>query len=618
MRRAYPSRLVLAAVCVSLLAPPVSPVFASQPERRAERRLPRVTDGEATAQACRVYGYEFTGNDRNRGGRHPAMALNAPPPPPPASVGPRTRVEEVTVTARKREDRLQDVPMAGAAVGGVPSQPTPSPKREDRYAYAPPAPRDTERYPDAATNSVKRVADDPVSTFSIDVDTAAYANVRRFLNDGQTPPRDAVRVEELVNYFDYAYPLPDNASEPFRATTAVVPSPWSRGKQIVHIGLQGYDLSRSEKPALNLVFLVDTSGSMWGEDRLPLAKKALNILISELRPQDRVSIVAYAGSAGQVLAPTPGTDRLRMRCALEALNAGGSTAGGQGLSLAYNLAQRSFRKGAANRVILMTDGDFNVGISDPKRLEDFVAEKRKTGIYLSVYGFGRGNYQDVMMQTLAQAGNGTAAYVDSLTEANKLFHTDFSRGLFPIADDVKIQVEFNPNRVSEYRLIGYETRLLAREDFNNDQVDAGEVGSGAAVTALYEITPVGGASAVDPLRYQSERPAAAPRRGGDELAFLKVRYKLPGEPRSRLMQQPISERNTYASLDRAPDSTRWAVAVAAYGQLLRRDPWMGERFNWSGVQNLAERAQPAGDPALRREFLDLVRRAREVGDDRGG
>ncbi|HQP21573.1 MAG TPA: von Willebrand factor type A domain-containing protein, partial [Phenylobacterium sp.] len=337
---------------------------------------------------------------------------------------------------------------------------------------------DTERYPHAAVQGVRRTADAPVSTFSVDVDTAAYANVRRFLHDGQPPPRDAVRTEELINYFDYGYARPTDPAKPFQPFVAVAPSPWSPGHQLIQIGLQGYDIPRAERPPLNLVFLIDTSGSMSDEAKLPLARKALNLLIDQLRPGDRVAMVAYAGSAGAVLAPTDGTQKLKMRCALTALEAGGSTAGGAGLDLAYALAQQNFDPKAVNRVILMTDGDFNVGVADPARLTDVVADKRKTGVYLSVYGFGQGNYNDTLMQALAQNGNGTAGYVDTLAEARRAFRDDFSGSLFPIADDAKIQVEFNPATVSEYRLIGYEPRLLNREDFNNDQVDAGEVGSG--------------------------------------------------------------------------------------------------------------------------------------------
>ncbi|HZZ35866.1 MAG TPA: VWA domain-containing protein, partial [Caulobacteraceae bacterium] len=534
-----------------------------------------VHDGEPSAADCEALGFHPM-QDRYEGRQYrrapsPSLGAIAPmPPPPPAPPPPAkssadaARVSELAVTGARVQPNVQNAPMSIAA------------GQAGAYHYGPPAGAiETERYPHATSNPIKRVADDPVSTFSIDVDTASYSNVRRFLNEGQLPPRDAVRVEELVNYFDYAYPRPASAETPFRPFVAVTPSPWGEGKEIIHIGLQGYTRANAAEPPLNLVFLMDTSGSMMSEDRLPLARKALNILVDQLRPQDHVALVAYAGSAGAVLGPTSGRDKLKVRCAIASLESGGSTAGGQGLALAYALAQENFQKGAVNRVILMTDGDFNVGVSDPEKLKDFVSEKRKTGVYLSVYGYGRGNYNDVMMQNLAQNGNGTAAYVDSLEEARKLLRDDFAAQVFPIADDVKIQVEFNPAAVSEYRLIGYETRMLNREDFNNDRVDAGEVGAGASVTALYEITPSGGPTSSDPLRYQSQQ-AVAPTPRAAELAYLKIRYKLPGGATSRLLERSIGPGDRYARIDAAPEATRWAVAVAAYGQRLRGDPWLKE------------------------------------------
>jgi Ca-activated chloride channel family protein len=465
---------------------------------------------------------------------------------------------------------------------------------------------DTERYPDATPNPVKQVATDPVSTFSIDVDTASYANVRKFLADGHLPPRDAVRVEELVNYFDYGYAPPASPDTPFAVHVTVTPSPWAPGREIIHVGLQGYDIPRADQPPMNLVFLMDVSGSMDAPDKLPLVQKALNLLIDQLRPEDRVAIAVYAGAAGAVLPPTPGNQKLKIRCAVESVHAGGSTAGGEGLALAYAMAEEGFDKAAVNRVILMTDGDFNVGIADPEKLEDFVAEKRRTGVYLSVYGFGRGNYNDVMMQTLSQSGNGTAAYIDTLDEARRLFRDDFSGSIFPIADDVKIQVEFNPARIAEYRLIGYETRLLDRSDFNNDQVDAGEVGAGASVTALYEVTPVGGPRTVDPLRYQDE---AQPAGKDGELAYLKIRYKLPGGAASKLIERPIDDGDRPAALAEAPEAARWALAVAAFGQKLRGDPYMAADFGWDDVLALAQGARGEDPFGLRAEFVQLVRAA---------
>lgn len=475
-----------------------------------------------------------------------------------------------------------------------------------------PAPMDTERYPDATPNPVRRVASDPVSTFSIDVDTASYANVRRFIDDGRTPPQDAVRVEELINYFDYGYDRPRSADEPFALTTTVTASPWSPGRQIVHIGLQGYELPEGERRPLNLTFLVDVSGSMDNPDKLPLAQRAMNLIIDRLRPQDHVAVTYYAEGAGTTLAPTPGTQKLRLRCAVASLYASGGTAGATGMTNAYDQAQVNFARDRVNRILMFTDGDFNVGQTNNQRLEDYVAGKRETGIYLSVYGFGRGNYEDERMQAIAQAGNGTAAYVDDLNEARRLFGPQFDRGAFPIADDVKIQVEFNPARVSEYRLIGYETRLLNEEDFSNDRVDAGEVGSGASVTALYEITPVGGPSQIAGRRYEPNRIGVG---GGDpsgEVGFVQVRYKLPGQGESRLMQHVLANRAGAPASSVPPESTRWALAVAAFGQKLRGDPWMPADYGWNAILEQAQGARGADPFGERAEFTQLVRRAESL------
>lgn len=466
---------------------------------------------------------------------------------------------------------------------------------------------DREQYPDIVANPVHRVAADPVSTFSIDVDTASYSVVRRYLNDNRLPPSDAVRIEELINYFDYDYPVPESADQPFATFVEIAPSPWSEGRYLMQVGLQGYEIATEEEPPLNLVFLVDVSGSMWSGDKLPLAQEALDILVDQLDADDRVSIVVYAGAAGAVLEPTSGDQKLMIRCAIGSLRAGGSTAGGAGLALAYDLAEQNFDENAVNRVALLTDGDFNVGITNEQTLEDFVAGKRETGIYLSVYGFGQGNYNDLMMQTLSQAGNGTAAYIDTMQEARRLFRDDFSSSFFPIADDVKIQIEFNPTRVAEYRLIGYETRLLDQADFNNDQVDAGEVSSGASVTAIYELTMVGGPVAIDPLRYQP-----APAAENDilsELAYLSVRYKLPGEDESRLIGRPVTDDDRAETLTNSSESVRWATAVAAFGQILRNDPYIQLGFDLSDVIDLAQGARGEDPFGIRAEFVQLMRAA---------
>ena len=470
------------------------------------------------------------------------------------------------------------------------------------------SPANTERYEDVEPNPVEIVAVEPVSTFSIDVDTAAYANVRRFLRDGVLPPREAVRVEEMVNYFDYAYALPDDRTAPFATTVAIMPTPWNAGTKLLHIGIKGYDIARSERPRANIVFLIDVSGSMRSTDKLPLVKQTMSDFVRRLAPDDSVAIVVYTGNAGTVLEPTPGRARRRILAAIDNLEAGGSTAGGEGIRQAYALAESSFDKGAVNRVILATDGDFNVGITDPDALEDFVSRKRETGIYLSVLGFGTGNINDLLMQKLAQSGNGNAAYIDSLMEGHKVLIEEASATLFPIANDVKIQIEFNPAVVAEYRLVGYETRALKREDFNNDAIDAGEIGSGHEVTALYEITPVGSSARLnDQLRYGGTADPS-PADKAAEYAFLRLRYKLPGEGESRLIERPVTDDDGYAALDGAPAEARFAVAVAAFGQLLRGDPYL-KGYGYDDVVALAQPARGTDEYGYRAEFVQLVRLA---------
>jgi Ca-activated chloride channel family protein len=482
-----------------------------------------------------------------------------------------------------------------------------------QYAPQPmPGTIDRDRYDHQTDNPIHQVSADPISTFSIDVDSASYSNVRRFLNENRLPPRDAVRVEELINYFHYDYPLPQSRQQPFSTTVAVAPSPWAQGRQLVHIGLQGYNIVPRERPPLNLVLLLDVSGSMSPEDRLPLLIQAFHGMVSQLTARDKISIVVYAGAAGSVLDPTSGAEHARIDAALDNLHAGGSTAGGEGLRLAYTLAERNFSPNAVNRVILATDGDFNVGINDPQQLQDFISHEREAGIYLSVFGVGHGNYNDALMQRLAQNGNGVASYIDTMNEARRVLHDELASNLFTIANDVKIQVEFNPQRVAEYRLIGYETRMLRREDFNNDSVDAGEIGSGSSVTAIYEIVPVGGRTFDDPLRYQSEGARPAPNTAR-ELAFLRIRYKLPGQHNSRLIERPITDADVYDSIDRAPETTRWATAVAGYGQLLRGESYLDRGYSWNDVVRLAQNARGEDEYGWRRELLQLARTAATLG-----
>jgi Ca-activated chloride channel family protein len=508
--------------------------------------------------------------------------------------------------AQKLEMRAEaprsDAERARKAAGAVATQEHPAPVPQEYVGR--------DRFEPSDPNPVKRTLEDPVSTFSVDVDTASYAFVRRALNAGHLPPKHAVRVEELVNYFDYRYPLPADRKVPFRAAVSVFPTPWNPQTQLLHIGIQGFDMAPEARPKANLVFLIDVSGSMGSPDKLPLLKNAFRMLVDKLQPGDTVAVVVYAGSAGTVLEPTPVREKGKILAALERLGAGGSTAGGEGIRRAYALAASGFDPEGVNRVILATDGDFNVGIRDPETLQHFVEREREKGIYLSVLGFGRGNYNDALMQRLAQNGNGNAAYIDTLNEARKVLVEEASSTLFPIAKDVKIQVEFNPARVAEYRLIGYESRRLRREDFNNDRVDAGDIGAGHSVTALYEITPVGSpARRIDDLRYGAEnrRTAAAGAKAG-EIAFLRIRYKLPEDRESRLIETPVTASDLHASLESASPDSRFAAAVAAFGQKLRGGAYL-EDFTWDDILALAEAARGRDRFGYRTEFLNLVRLA---------
>ena len=460
-------------------------------------------------------------------------------------------------------------------------------------------------------NPVKVTAQEPVSTFSIDVDTTSYAFARRMINAGSMPQPDAVRIEEMVNYFDYDYPRPTTKETPFQSTVTVMPSPWKDGNKLMHIAIKGYDIEAASRPHANLVFLLDTSGSMDAPDKLPLVKNALKMLTDNLSPDDTVAIVTYAGSAGTVLEPTKVSDKAKIIAALDNLGAGGSTAGAAGIEQAYNLAQASFNKEGVNRVILATDGDFNVGTTDPEALKTLVEQKRETGIFLSVLGFGQGNLNDHIMQELAQNGNGVAAYIDNLNEARKLLVEESSSTLFPIAKDVKIQVEFNPATVDEYRLVGYETRALAQEDFNNDKIDAGDIGAGHTVTAIYEITPKGGPRSVDPSRYTKVEAAKADTDFANEFAFLKIRYKLPSEDESKLITTPVTTANETPVSDIVKREANWAVAVASFGQLVKNDKHTG-KLTWDDVITLAQENKGDDEFGYRSEFLQIVRLAKSL------
>ena len=478
-----------------------------------------------------------------------------------------------------------------------------------------------DRFEAATSNPVKKANEEPVSTFSIDVDTASYAFVRRALNNGTLPPKNAVRIEELINYFDYDYPLPEERSIPFKPTVAVFPTPWNPDTKLLHIGIKGFDIVAQKRSRSNLVFLIDVSGSMKDRDKLPLLKNAFRMLVETLDPEDSVAMVVYAGAAGTVLEPVKVKEKGKILAALDRLSAGGSTAGGEGIRQAYALAEANFDPEGVNRVILATDGDFNVGIRNPEELKGFVERKRKTGIFLTVLGFGQGNYNDVLMQKLAQNGNGVAAYIDTLNEARKVLVDEAHANLFTIAKDVKIQIEFNPAKVAEYRLIGYETRLLRREDFNNDLADAGDVGAGHSVTAIYEITPTGStAKLIDDLRYGKPKTTGkeSVEEKSGEYALLKIRYKLPESKDSRLLTRAVDKESEYQSLASAPGEVRFASAVAAFGQLLRGDPYLKD-FTYNGVIKLAESARGKDRFGYRTEFLNLVRlakTARAMGDNK--
>ena len=465
-------------------------------------------------------------------------------------------------------------------------------------------------------NDFKDPQADPLSTFSIDVDTASYSNLRRFIQNGQRPPIDAVKIEEMINYFDYNYDGPSQSdAHPFSVKTELAEAPWNPKHKLMHIGLQGRKIEADQLPPSNLVFLLDVSGSMSGPDRLPLLKQALMLLSGTLRAQDKVSIVVYAGSAGLVLPPTPGSQRRKIIEAFSKLTAGGSTAGGAGIKLAYKIAQDEFIKGGNNRVILATDGDFNVGTRSQSELVRLIEKKRKSGVFLTVLGFGRGNYQASTMSDLAEKGNGNHAYIDSILEAQKVLVSEMGGTLHTIAKDVKIQVEFNPALVGRYRLIGYQSRILAAADFNNDKKDAGELGAGHSVTALYEIIPPdevkSSEGSVDPLKYQqkSSNPSTQP---SDEWLTVKLRYKKPDGEKSVLMTHP--HKGDRGDWREASEDFRFSAGVAAFGMLLRDSKYFGTRdtkTKWNQVEDILKGSMGKDSQGYRSELMDLVKRARK-------
>ncbi|TQM10300.1 Ca-activated chloride channel family protein [Pseudoxanthomonas sp. 3HH-4] len=520
-------------------------------------------------------------------------------------------LDSVVVTGnRLRREQAKALMPTGHAYA-PPPPPAPVMAMEYRVAHAPIAqpatPVNTEKYAERDDNPVRRTLDEPVSTFSVDVDTGSYSNVRRMLREGQRPPADAVRAEEFINYFRYGHAAPTDRSRPFNVTTELAPAPWNAKRQLLMVGIKGYDVPKATLPPANLVFLLDTSGSMESPDKLPLLKQSFAQLVPQLRAQDRVSIVVYAGSAGLVLPPTPGNRHDEILAALDRLQAGGSTNGGDGIRLAYAMAKQAFVKEGVNRVILATDGDFNVGTVSQDALETMVADQRTSGIALTTLGFGTGNYNDALAEKLADVGDGNHAYIDTLQEGRKVLVDEMQSTLLTIARDVKIQVEFNPAVVSEYRLVGYENRVLANEDFANDKVDAGDIGAGHEVTALYEITPVdSGAERLPALRYGGKQVAAGA--STNEVAHVRLRYKLPGQDSSRLIETPIAR----SSLTPQPsDAFRFASAVAAYADLLRG----GQRIDgwtWNDVARTARAATGQDPHGLKAEFVGMVDQAHRL------
>ena len=564
-----------------------------------------------------------------------------------AAADTRTKQQSGAAIALNEHSRLADPSLLGkqAAVGVVAATAIAPRAESDRAVLPPPplplpplTPEDRERYAKLSENGVMLTREQPVSTFSIDVDTGSYANVRRFLTQGRLPPKDAVRTEELINYFDYAYPQPRDRAQPLALTTELAPTPWNPHTHLLLVGLQGY--APAQRPAANLVFLIDVSGSMDQPNKLPLLISAFKLLAGQLEARDRVSLVTYAGNAGVVLEPTPGDQRAKILGALEHLRAGGSTHGSAGIETAYRLAEQARLPEGINRVILATDGDFNVGTVNHEALIQLIEQQRAKGISLTTLGFGGGNYNDQLMEQLADKGNGNYAYIDTLQEARKVLVDELASTLETIAGDVKVQIEFNPAQVTEYRLIGYENRLLAREDFNNDRVDAGEVGAGHRVTALYEITLAGQPPRIEPLRYgavpaaraeaSTEPEATAAREGASmttattangipagnataaptatELAFLKLRYKLPGHAESTLISQAIA---TPTGQESASERLRFAAAVAAFGQYLRGGTSLNG-YTLADIVTLASGAKGEDASGYRAEFIGLIKLAQAL------
>lgn len=502
----------------------------------------------------------------------------------------------------------------GESFGGLETKNKKAKYRAD-YIYNSSMKPDSAQYKNYSDNPIKQVIAEPVSTFSLDMDTASYANSRRFISTGRMPHPDAVRVEEFINYFPEAsneklIPLSDS---PFAATYELTPSPWNADKVLLRVNIKANDVILDQLPPSNLVFLIDTSGSMYGPDRLDLLKQSLKLLVNKLRPVDKVSIVTYAGEAGVALEPTSGRNKAKILAAIDKLEAGGSTAGGEGIKLAYKMAESSQINGGINRILLATDGDFNVGINSTEELKAFVIAKKEKGITLSTLGFGDDNLNDAMMVQIADAGNGNYGYIDSLKEAQKVLQQEMNATLVTVAKDAKAQIEFNPQEVLEYRQIGYEKRQLKQEDFNNDKVDAGDIGAGKKVTVLYELTLAGGRPSIDPLRYQVNKTTVPITSKSGEFAFLKLRWKAPQDKKSKLISLPIKKKALVSSFEQAGIETRFIAAVAAYGQKLRHNPELSQ-ISYQQIVSWADQAKGKDPQGYRSEFVQLVKKTATLED----
>ncbi|WP_302053766.1 vWA domain-containing protein [Sphingomonas tagetis] len=583
--------LVTLSLLLGAAAPP-APTQVRRPPPQADNDSPvrcQMSAGRYDRNFSRGQTYGFGGS---RSAPLPAAPAYAPPPPPP----PPPMAPPPPVMAAPVPGSAADATVAREARRQAQTQAAKMAPQTAPYG----APGNRERYEGKEVAAIQSVATAPVSTFSVDVDTGAYSNVRRFLQKGAAVPAEAVRTEEMVNYFRYDYPLPATRQQPFSVTTDVAATPWNPDTRLVRVGLRGYDVTAQGRPAANLVFLIDVSGSMSSEGKLPLVKQAMMMLADKLTSKDKVSIVVYAGAAGVVLEPT--ASKQHIKAALGCLEAGGSTAGAQGIQMAYDIARANYVRGGINRIFIATDGDFNVGVSDNKQLEALVRKNRDDGITLTTLGFGEGNYNEALMERIADLGNGNYAYIDSAMEAQKVLDDELSASLFTIAKDVKVQVEFNPAQVKEYRLIGYENRALAEEDFDNDAVDAGDIGAGHQVTAIYEVVPTGAKGWLPERRYDGNKPAMAPARGSG-LAYVRLRYKLPGEETSKLIEKPIAA-GLLRTAGAPSGDMAFACAVAAFGQKLRGDKYLG-RYSYADIRGLA--GNPQG--YWRNEFLKLAQLA---------